>query len=85
MAKDMLTRLETFPLVTSRTTPVATSIMPIPLFIVIFSPKKNRDRMTMKTGKVMEINERLRAVVVWPARYISVLNVVIPSKAVIAR
>jgi len=27
-----------------------------------------RDRMTIKTGKVIDINERLMAVVVWPAK-----------------
>jgi len=41
--------------------------------------------MTMKTGNVIEINERLIAVVVRPAKYIKVLNIVIPSNAVIER
>jgi len=56
--------MEGVPLVISKTTPAATSMMPIPLFIVIDSRKKIRDRMTMKTGNVIDINERLIAVVV---------------------
>jgi len=39
----------------------------------------------MKMGNVMEINERLIAVVVCPAKYIRVLNIVIPSNAVTER
>ena len=68
IAKDIFKSLEGFPLVISRTTPVATSMMPMPLFTVINSRKKIRDRMTMKTGNVIDINERLMAVVVCPAK-----------------
>jgi len=64
MAKDIFKSLEMFPLVIRRTTPVATRMMPIPLFRVIGSRKKIRDRMTMNTGNVIDINERLMAVVV---------------------
>ena len=42
----------------------ATSRMPSPLLNVISSAKKIRERMTMKMGKVVDISERLIAVVV---------------------
>jgi len=64
IAKDIFKSMEGVPLVISKTTPAETSMMPIPLFTVIDSRNKIRDRMTMKTGNVIDINERLIAVVV---------------------
>ena len=64
IAKDIFKSLEGAPLVISKITPAATSMMPIPLFTVIDSRKNIRDSMTMKTGNVIDINERLMAVVV---------------------
>ena len=64
IANDIFKSLEGLPFVISQTTPVATRIMPIPLFIVSNSRNKIRDRMTMNTGNVIDINERLMAVVV---------------------
>ena len=67
MAKVISKSLERFPLVINRTTPIVTIMMPIALLRVINSRKTIRDKMTMKTGKVIAIKERLIAVVVWPA------------------
>lgn len=64
MAKEIFKSLERVPLVISKATPTATSMMPKPLLTVINSRKKMRDSMTMKMGNVMAINERLIAEVV---------------------
>lgn len=61
---------------------MATSRIPIALFGVISSFKKIRDKITMKIGNVIDIKERFMAVVVWPAMYIKVLNIVIPNTAI---
>jgi len=63
-------------------TPMATKIIPMPLFKVNNSLNKNREKIIIKIGNVIDIRERLIAVVVCPAKYIRVLNVVIPNNAV---
>ena len=82
IAKEISMRLEKSPLVISKRTPVTTIRMPIPFFTVINSLKNIRERMIIKIGNESEINERFIAVVVRPAKYIRVLKIVIPSKAV---
>jgi hypothetical protein len=67
MAKEIFNKLERSPLVMSNRTPTTTRIIPDPFLMVKTSPRKIKDKMTIKIGKVIDINDKLTAVVVCPA------------------